>query len=198
MNNFIDRFNSYPLAQKVIGLILIMVMMVALFWFLVLDPIKTEITATEAKLQQLQREKERLDQLKRNRAIVLAQLEKLKRQLLIAQEKLPQDAEIPSLLQRIHNQGKTAGLEITTFQRNPDQKQQFYVEIPVKMNMEGTYDELANFLYYVGRMTRIVNMKNLSMSRNSTGMSPDGELSVTALATTFRYAKPAPAAPPKK
>ncbi len=198
MNNFIDRFNSYPLAQKVIGLILIMVSMVALFWFLVLDPIKTEITAAEAQLQQLQREKERLDQLKRNRAIVLAQLEKLKRQLLIAQEKLPQTAEIPSLLQRIHNQGKTAGLEITKFQREQDQKQQFYVEIPVSMTMRGTYDELANFLYYVGRMTRIVNMKNLSMSRSGSGLSPDGELEVSALATTFRYAKPAASAPPKK
>lgn len=192
MNDFIDRFNSIPLAQKVLGLIVILIAFVVGFWFVVLEPIQNDMAAAEAQLQQLQREKERLDQLKRNRAIVLDQLDKLKRQLLIAQEKLPQDAEIPSLLQRIHNQAKTAGLDITLFQRQPDQEQQFYVEIPVRMNLEGTYDELANFLYYVGRMTRIVNMKNLSMSRSATGLTPDGELKVSVRATTFRYAQPKP------
>ena len=196
MNDFIDRFNSFPLAQTVLALILMMIAFVLIFWFSFLEPVQTKIKSAENQLQQLQREKERLDQLKRNRAVVLAQLEKLKRQLLIAQEKLPQDAEIPSLLQRIHNQAKTAGLEITVFKRQPDTNKQYYVEIPVDMNLRGTYDELANFLYYVGRMTRIVNVRNLTMSRQASGLVPDGELAVTARATTFRYSTPAPAAAP--
>ncbi len=190
MNEFIDRFNSVPLAQRVLALILLMSVIAVGFWFVFLSPMNDEIASNEQKLVELQREKERLDQLKRNRAVVLRQLEKLKRQLLIAQEKLPQDAEIPSLLQRIHNQAKTAGLEILMFRREPDVTQQYYIEIPVRMELSGTYDELANFLYYVGRMTRIVNVKDLAMKRKGAKLDPDGELSISALGTTFRYAEP--------
>jgi type IV pilus assembly protein PilO len=199
MNKLVDKFNSVSTATRVFVLILLMVVLVAGFFFAVLQPLQDSIASQEQQLVQLQREKERLEQLKRNRAIVLSQLEKLKAQLLIAQEKLPQDAEIPSLLQRIHNQAKTAGLDIMKFRRLPDRPQQYYIEIPVEMELNGTYDELANFLYYVGRMTRIVNVKNLDMVRVGKGMAPDGELSIKAQGTTFRYSKPGAAtADPKK
>ncbi|MEZ4461890.1 MAG: type 4a pilus biogenesis protein PilO [bacterium] len=198
MNDFVDKFNAVPLAQRIFGLIALMVLIVAGFYFLLLEPLNTDIANQQTKLVELQREKERLEQLKRNRAIVIAQLEKLKAQLLIAQEKLPQDAEIPSLLQRIHNQAKTAGLDINKFRRLPDRPQQYYIEIPVEMELRGTYDELANFLYYVGRMTRIVNVKNLDMTRVNKGLTPDGELAIKAQGTTFRYAKPGAASTSKK
>lgn len=189
MTDFVDKFNAFSSAQKILGLIILVIGLIAGWWFLLNEPIQLEIDQAETKLRELQREKDRLNQIKRNRAVVLRRLEKLKRQLLIAQEKLPQDAEIPSLLQRIHNQAKTAGLEITTFQRLKDVPKNYYIEIPVGMEMQGTYDELANFLYYVGRMTRIVNIKDLEMARASKA-GGDGELKIKALGTTFRYAKP--------
>lgn len=187
MNEFIDKFNSVPLGQKVLGLILLMFMLGGGAYMGLLSPTYDAIAAQQSQVQALQREKESLDQLKRNRAQVLAQLETLKRQLLIAQEKLPKDAEIPSLLQRIHNQAKTAGLEILEFQRNNDVQKDFYVEIPVNMKLEGTYDELANFFFYVGRMTRIVNVQDIGLVRLKKGLVAEGGLSVTARATTFRF-----------
>jgi len=190
MNNLFEKYNGLPFAQRIIIPMLMMILVGAGFWFGLIEPVRESITQQKQQLAEIQREKDRLEQLKKNRAIVLAQLEKLKRQLLIAQEKLPQDAEIPSLLQRIHNQAKTAGLDILIFRRLPDVPQQFYVEIPVEMELSGTYDELANFLYYIGRMTRIVNMKDLSMVRVGTGLMSDGELKIKTRGTTFRYAKP--------
>lgn len=190
MNNLFEKYNGLPVAQRIIIPLILMVVIGAGFWFLLIDPVRQDIDKQRQQLTEIDREKGRLEQLKKNRAVVLAQLEKLKRQLLIAQEKLPQDAEIPSLLQRIHNQAKTAGLEIMIFKRLPERPQQFYVEIPVEMELSGTYDELANFLYYIGRMTRIVNMKDLSMVRVGQGMASDGELKIKARGTTFRYAKP--------
>lgn len=187
MNEFIDKFNAYPLGQRILGLVLLVFIIGLAAQMLLLQPISDATEAARAQAVELQREKESLDQLKKNRAQVLAQLEQLKRQLLIAQEKLPKGAEIPSLLQRIHNQAKTAGLEIVMFQRNNDVPKDFYVEIPVQMELQGTYDELANFFYYVGRMTRIVNVSDISLTRQTSGVNPDGSLKVTARATTFRF-----------
>lgn len=187
MNDFIDRFNAYPLGQRILGLVLLVFLVGIAAQVALLSPIYDATESARTQAIDLQREKESLDQLKKNRAQVLAQLEQLKRQLLIAQEKLPKGAEIPSLLQRIHNQAKTAGLEILKFQRENDVAKDFYVEIPVEMELEGTYDELANFFYYVGRMTRIVNVSNIELERNTSGLNPDGSLKVSARATTFRF-----------
>ncbi len=186
MNDFIDKFNQVPMAQKVLLLIILLVGMAAGFWFSVYTPIQDDIQSSKNKLSQLEQEKKRLERLKENQARMRAKIAELQQELLIAREKLPETAEIPSLLQRIHNQAKTAGLEIQSFQRLESKPQQYYLEIPVNMELVGTFDELANFFQYVGRMTRIVNVKNLSMKRAKSGLNQNGDLVVTAQATTFQ------------
>jgi type IV pilus assembly protein PilO len=187
MNDFVDKFNAYPLGQRILGLVVVAFLLGIGSQMALLAPLYESTDAARAQAVELQREKQTLDALKKNRSQVLAQLEQLKRQLLIAQEKLPKTAEIPSLLQRIHNQAKTAGLEIVKFQRNNEVAQDFYVEIPVQMELNGTYDELANFFYYIGRMTRIVNVAEISLVRTTSGLTPEGSLKVSARATTFRF-----------
>ena len=190
MEDFIDRFNSVPLGQKVLIFILVMVLIAVGFWMLVYTPIQKDIEQANNKLSDLEQEKERLEQLKRNQEKMSQKIADLQQELLIAREKLPASAEIPSLLQRIHNQAKTAGLEITTFQRNEEVPRQYYIEIPVSMELRGTFDELANFFYYIGRMTRIVNVTDINLQRIESGLAQDGTLKVSAKATTFRYKSP--------
>lgn len=96
---------------------------------------------------------------------------------------------------RVQNQAKTAGLDLDAFDIMPNKEQPFYIEIPVKMKLRGTYDELANFFYYVGRMTRIVNVQNIVLTK--LGGEFEGELKVEALATTFMYKADKTAAPAK-
>jgi len=187
MNDFMTKFAAYPMGQKLLFVSILMIMMVVAFYLLHFEPHRASVDAKKQQLTQMQNEREKLDLLKANREEVLSRLEGLKRQLLIAREQLPVSAEVPSLLQRIHNQAKTAGLEINTFKRLPNQAQAYYTEIPVEMELVGTYDELANFFYYVGRMTRIVNVRDLELNRSEKTLEGTGNLKVTALATTFMY-----------
>ncbi|MFU8803101.1 MAG: type 4a pilus biogenesis protein PilO [Bradymonadaceae bacterium] len=188
MNNFIDKFNAVPLGQKVLVLVILMIALFVAFWMLLYTPMGDDIVKTENEIAELDQEKRRLDEIKRRRAEAIARKEDLTRQLLVAREKLPATAEIPSLLQRIHNQGKTAGLEINRFQRKNDVVRTDFVEIPVDMALAGSFDEVANFFYYIARMTRIVNMENIDMKRSGSGLTPGGDLTVTANAKTFRWA----------
>jgi type IV pilus assembly protein PilO len=187
MNEFLDKFNAYPLGQKFIVVIMLALMIGAGFYFGVYDGLQSKIKQQQSQLQSVQQEKNKYEQLKKNRAEVVARLEKLKRQLLVAREKLPATAEVPSLLQRIHNQAKTAGLEISQFKRVSNSPKQYYIEIPVEMELVGTFDELANFFFYIGRMTRIVNVRDLQLKRTNNNLESDGNLKVKALATTFMY-----------
>lgn len=189
MNDFIDKFNQVPLAQKVLLLILLLGGIAAVFWFVPYASVKEQIKSSTSSLKDLEKEKKRLEVLKDKKARMRSKIAELQQELLIAREKLPETAEIPSLLQRIHNQAKTAGLDIRNFQREQSKTQKYYVEIPVTMELVGTFDELANFFYYVGRMTRIVNVKNLDMARKAKGLTDNGDLVVTAQATTFQMKK---------
>ncbi|RDV37008.1 hypothetical protein DV096_15970 [Bradymonadaceae bacterium TMQ3] len=187
MNDVIDRFNAYPLGQKVLAVFILMIGIFVGFLTLIYRPMQDEIAAAETQRSELQRELGRLKEISESRAEVVARLNDLERQLHIAREKLPVSAEIPSLLQRIHNQAKTAGLEINRFRRNEDVASEDFIEIPVEMELVGSFDEVANFFYFVGRMTRIVNVKDINVSRQASGLVADGQLEVSAKATTYRW-----------
>jgi len=198
VNELVDKFNAVPSSQRYLGLVVAVLGILAVFWFALYSPTLDSIDKNKKRVDALQREKQSLAEFKRKKAKVLAELETLSSRLTEAQDKLPKDAEIPSLLQRIHNQAKTAGLEIKRFQRKPDSQKDFYVEIPVEMELAGTYDNLADFFFYIGRMTRIVNVSDISMKRKNNNLEGTGDLVVTAKAKTFRDRSDAEMAPAAK
>jgi type IV pilus assembly protein PilO len=198
MNDFIDKFNQVPLTQRVVGLILAMAVLGVGFGYLVYGPLQDQLARSEGQLQELKQKKQNLALLKEKKVRIQAKITLLEQELMIAKEKLPASAEIPSLLQRIYNKANTAGLEIRAFEPMESRPKPYYIEIPVAMELVGTYDELANFFYYVGQMTRIVNVKNLDIKRQESGLNQNGNLIVSAQATTFQMKPAGTAAPPKK
>jgi len=97
---------------------------------------------------------------------------------------LPDKREIPNLLKNISQQGLDAKLEFRLFSPQPEKPKDFYMEIPVSMEVRGEYQNVLNFFDRVGRMDRIVNILNISMK-------PDKPLSTQLLtrctAVTYRF-----------
>jgi type IV pilus assembly protein PilO len=187
MNDLIDRFNSIALAQKLIILVLLMVGIFVGFLIGIQQPIADEIERLDQRATSLQREVGNLERVRQNQAEVAAELDDLTRRLDDARVQLPERAEIPNLLQRIHGQAQTVGLSIERFRRNEDVAGSDFIEIPVEMELVGTFDEVANFFYSVGRMPRIVNIRDIRMQRAASGLNPEGVLIVRARATTYRW-----------
>lgn len=97
---------------------------------------------------------------------------------------LPDKREIPNLLKNISQQGLDAKLEFRLFSPKPEKSKDFYMEIPVSMEVRGEYGNVVDFFDRVGRMDRIVNILNISMK-------PDKPLSTQLLtrctAVTYRF-----------
>jgi type IV pilus assembly protein PilO len=116
--------------------------------------------------------------------------EELEIQLKKALSQLPNEKEIPNLIESISNAGKDAGLKILLFRPKPDVVRGFYAEVPVAMNVEGTYESLFNFCKKVSELPRIVNIEGISLTiSNETGekLSADPKLKSSFVATTFRF-----------
>jgi type IV pilus assembly protein PilO len=120
------------------------------------------------------------------RAALERDLRDLGAELKRAQARLPDQREIANLLDNVAASGRQAGLEITLFRQKPEVLHDFYAEVPVEMQMRGTYQDVALFLDRVKRLDRIVNVANIQLTKPRL----EGErmlLDAACTATTFRF-----------
>lgn len=115
-----------------------------------------------------------------------ARLEALTRELAVMKEQLPDKKEIPELLRTISSLGSESGLTFLLFRPRPEVPKEFYSEIPVEMQVEGSYHQVARFFYQVGLLDRIVNVSNVDMGK-ATEDKGQIRLTTSCLATTFRF-----------
>jgi type IV pilus assembly protein PilO len=119
----------------------------------------------------------RIDQIR----LEFAQIEKKLEQ---AMRLLPDKREIPSLLKSITQKGIESKLDFVLFMPGAEKPQDFYMEIPVTIEVRGQFREVARFFDEVRKMERIVNIRNISMKpekRMST------ELVTQCNALTYRF-----------
>ena len=203
MDAFFDRFARIPIFQKVLGMVLICLLLVVAFYFLAYSPKKEaqeQLQNTIGNLETSLEEKKKmvgdLSQYKR-------EVEKLNQDLQKALKLLPNQSEIPSLLQKISSLAQKSGLDIQSFEPKPEIPQDFYAKVPVYLKLLGSYNEITNFFDAVGKLSRIVNIGNFNFqlgaeTQAGKGKSSKRVLAATCVATTFRFIPTAPPAEEKK
>jgi type IV pilus assembly protein PilO len=167
----------------------------AAVWFLLL-PKYDEITALDQRLQGLEK---KLATAKINAAELgkfQAKMQEAEAQFKIAMRALPEKEEIPSLLTSVSKSGQEVGLDFLLFEPKAETRREFYAEIPVAMNIRGDYHNLAIFFDKVARLSRIVNINNITINRGKDAKE-HRELSTACTAVTYKFVEPPPSAPPK-
>ena len=99
--------------------------------------------------------------------------------------RLPNEKEIPQLLSAISSLGRAVGLDILVFRLKPEAAQDFYAEVPVEMQMRGSYGQVAEFFARVGHLDRIVNVSDVAL-RDPKVVGDRLVLAASARVTTFR------------
>lgn len=114
------------------------------------------------------------------------ELQSLEGRFEFALRRLPNQKQIEVLLTDISNLGKTVGVEIKSFRRKPEQLHDFYAEVPLAIELEGTYHDVARFFDRMSKLSRIVNMGELEMNVGTE--DADGtRVNVSGTAVTFRF-----------
>jgi type IV pilus assembly protein PilO len=137
-----------------------------------LQTLKTDIEALEAtaaRLPEFQREVQALE----------ARLETLKRIL-------PPEKEMPDLMRRLQYLAAQSSLGIKRFNPAAPVQKDFYQEIPINIDVDGTYHNFGAFLDRISRMSRLVNMGNVKIRAQSKPTISD-TVAISAVATTYVY-----------
>jgi len=114
------------------------------------------------------------------------ELQSLEGRFEFALRRLPNQKQIEVLLTDISNLGKTVGVEIKSFRRKPEQLHDFYAEVPLAIELEGTYHDVARFFDRMSKLSRIVNMGELEMNVG-TEDADETRVNVSGTAVTFRF-----------
>ncbi|MFZ4734880.1 MAG: type 4a pilus biogenesis protein PilO [Bradymonadia bacterium] len=188
MGEALEKFAAIPTAQKFLVLALLAGLIGVGWYFTFISDVEDKITTAHTSTKTLNKKLTDAQGKIANLKKFEEEVETLKRQREEMTDRLPADEEIASLLQKIHGQGKIVGLEINRFERQPPEVADLFVRIPVRMTLTGTFHQIATFFFYVGRLTRIVNVENISLARvSSKDGGPEGALTATCTATTFMY-----------
>ena len=113
------------------------------------------------------------------------EVDALDERLRAALRRLPNEKEIPQLLSAISSLGRAVGLDILVFRLKPEAAQDFYAEVPVEMQMRGSYGQVAEFFARVGHLDRIVNVSDVAL-RDPKVVGDRLVLAASARVTTFR------------
>ena len=184
LTTYFDKISKLRMIHRVLIFAGTIVLVIGLYIWLVYIPKTGEIKTIKSDLDRLESNiriaRVRAKNLKR----LEADLTKAQSDLKIAIKLLPTTSEIPSLLKSITKLGNDSNLEFLLFSPEKQVSKEFYVEIPVSIEVLGSYHDVAIFFDKVGKLDRIVNVVNVNMI-------PIKELSTTlktsCKATTYRF-----------
>jgi type IV pilus assembly protein PilO len=92
---------------------------------------------------------------------------------------------VPNLLVDISQSGLSAGLEEKLFQPQPEQKKDFYAELPIKISLTGSYHEFGEFVSGIAALPRIVTLHDIEIK--SVNKDAYDQLTLDLTAKTYRY-----------
>ena len=97
---------------------------------------------------------------------------------------LPETTEVESLLVDVSQTGLAAGLEVKRFRPSAEEKKGFYAELPITLEVSGSFHQLATFISGLAALPRIVTISDMKLKPSG---SSKGKLSMSATAKTYRY-----------
>ncbi len=104
---------------------------------------------------------------------------------------LPDQKEIPGLLENVSRLGSKVGLENILFQPQPEVMKEFYATIPIRLDLRGTFNDLGVFLDSISKLDRILKVESLTLTRQKDKQG--ALLQVACTIVTYRFLeKPQP------
>ena len=187
----LDTVLTLPRQRKLLILVGTLALIVAIFVYLLYLPQYRKYTSLEEQIGKFRADLEAQKKISANLPKFKREAAVLEQQFELALKELPDTKEIPSLLTNISQLGRESGLQITLFQPQKEVPMDFYEEIPVKIKLYGSYRDMASFFEKVANLSRIVNIRDLSMS-DATMEGEKVNLKVACTAVTFRFIEKGP------
>ncbi len=160
------NIKGLPLYVKIILAVVPAVIISAIFIFVLIVPKHREIKALEVKISAQANEIARNQAKAQKLAELTIENERLRKRLDELKQQLPEEKEVSTLLKQVSDLCIGAGLKITLWK--PEQRKLhssgIVYEIPVRVELQGSYHSIGYFFSSLTKLNRIVNVSDIKLS----------------------------------
>ena len=171
-----------PKMKALIAFLGVLVIGYLYYMFFLQSAIEQRVTLGD-KLAALSKEVEEKERTVSQLDKYVREIQALKEAFNLALLKLPNEREIAGILASVVSSGKSAGVDFLLFEPAPPpkkappakdakpdakeaakkQEEKFYEEIPIRVQVSGTFHNTVSFFDQIARLPRIVNVQDISM-----------------------------------
>jgi type IV pilus assembly protein PilO len=184
--SILERLSRIARTQRIAIYAGLVLLLGALLFSLLYLPRSSELDSLNGKRRDYKEKLAKVEVRVANRNLAKERLRQLQSDLTQALKELPNSREIPGLLKGISTTGKKVGLEVRRFTPLPEQKREYVAEVPVALEVGGSFHEVAMFFDRLSDMNRIVYVKDIEMG-DPQERGGKVYLTVTGNAVTFRF-----------
>ena len=179
-----ENVGAWPAAARaIVAIIVFAALVIAGYYYHVAD-LADRLATSESKELELRREFERKAFEALNVGAYKLRLQEMRDSFGALVSQLPSDTEVPGLLEDISAKGELNGLAIESIDLLDEVREEFYVELPISIEAEGSYHDLGAFISGMAGLPRIVTLHDFDIEMTGDDSS---NLSMEITAKTYRY-----------
>ena len=182
--NFLEKILFLPDFVKYLLFFGIWLLIGTILYFLFINPQFKEIQKKQIEYTRIRKKTLMIVRVQKELNKFKKEFKEIKKLYQLAIKKLPNTREIPNLILRISSYGKENNLSFLLFKPKKEIKKEFYVVIPISLKFTGDFVNTGNFFYEIGKTTRIVKIKNFTITKRK-----NNSIYVNALIETYKFIK---------
>jgi type IV pilus assembly protein PilO len=153
--------------------ILLILLLGAALWaaseFLLLRPLSDSISKKQADADKLTKDVNPLRPYEQKQKQLIVENQQLAGQLANLRQIVPDEKEVDNFIRMVEGAAVSSGIDVRRFTAKNTVPQDYYVEVPFEMEIDGPYFQVLNFFERLGKLARIVNVADLKMASIQSG-----------------------------
>jgi type IV pilus assembly protein PilO len=183
----LDNIGVWPLPVKLLVWALVFALLIGGGYFFILQGQQEILAAKNLEETELSSKYKRRAMEAANLEAYRSQMAEIEKNFGVLLGQLPEDTEVPGLLDDISNVGVNNGLGLELVGLQAEQRKEFYVELPITIQVSGQYHDFGAFVSGVAALPRIVTLHDFTVSRKKGRDANASSLQMAILAKTYRY-----------
>ncbi len=174
-------YGTWPLPVKLACCVVLLAVVLVAFWYFAVQGKRDELATVRKQEIELKQSFELKQTEAANLPLLKEQLAQIEESFGDLLKQLPDKAEIESLLIDISQKGLTAGLEFKLFKPGSISESEFYAELPIQIEVLGSYHQFGDFISGISSLPRIVTTHDIKIVSGG-----DAKYSMVLIAKTYR------------
>ncbi|MBL4687754.1 MAG: type 4a pilus biogenesis protein PilO [Nannocystaceae bacterium] len=186
----LDSIDKMPIWQRIVTFAVIAVLIVAVWYFIFWTASVASYGSATTALGKAKTELIALESRKANFLEEQREHEQREEEFTAKMEVLPMSAStIDNLMQTFQQQANIGGFSVETWSPEPEERQDFYARLPIKVLAKGSWGQTAEFFRKVAELKQIVSVENITLEVKRSSDDPGGhpQLDVEFEVATYRF-----------